>query len=203
MRFKPLALVALGMPAILAAQSIDTLSLDGRSSINLGIGLTGRRVASAGFSGVDAHFTGELGSLGFAHWINPEVALTISVASLGGESNVSGLNVTANAITPVLFGVSYSPRALAVSRALRPYVAVAAGPYFHSVVGASGFGNVGASTESVAGMRAAVGTNWFVAQHFFLSLEGNYNAVSQLGDGTKNPSGFGLSFGLGVNWGGR
>ena len=206
MRFKTLALVALGMPAVLSAQSGDTLSLAGRSSLNFGIGLTGHRVASAGFSGVDTHFTGELGSLGFSHWVRPEVAITVSVASLGGESTVSGVNATANAITPVLFGVSYSPRALAVSSTLRPYVAVAAGPYFHSVASASGFGNASGSTESVAGMRSAIGANWFVASHFFLALEGDYNAVgqfSQKDEITKNPSGFGMSFGFGFNWGGR
>ena len=51
MRFKPLALVALGVPAVLGAQSIDTLSLVGRSSINFGIGLTGQSSASAGVGG--------------------------------------------------------------------------------------------------------------------------------------------------------
>lgn len=206
MRFKTLALVALGVPAVLSAQSIDTLSLAGRSSINFGIGLTGQSSASAGVGGVDAHTTGERGSLGFSHWIRPEVALTVSVASLSGEATVLGAHVRTNAITPVLFGVSYSPRALAVSSTLRPYIALAAGPYFHSAADANVFGGANATVESVAGLRSAIGANWFVARHFFLSLEGDYNAVSQFSqkdEATKDPSGFGISFGVGFNWGGR
>ena len=205
MRSKALALFALGLPAVLSAQA-DTLSLAGRSSINFGIGLTGHRSAAVGFGGTGTSATGELGSLGFSHWVRPELAITVSVSSLGGESTVSGVNASANAITPVLFGVTYSPRALAVSSTLRPYVAVAAGPYFHSVADANGLGVANTSVESVAGMRSAVGANWFVAQHFFLSLEGDYNAVSQFSqkdEVTKNPSGFGISFGFGFNWGGR
>jgi hypothetical protein len=206
MRFKTLALVALGLPAVLAAQSIDSLSLTGRSSINLGIGLTGQRSASVGFGGLDAHVTGELGSLGFTHWIRPEVAITIGAASLSAEANVAGAHAGTSSVTALLFGVNYSPRALALSSTLRPYVALAAGPYFHSVAEANPFGgDVGSSVESVAGMRTAIGANWFVAQHFFLSLEGDYNAISHFSkqDGMLNPNGFGVSFGFGFNWGGR
>lgn len=205
MRFRTLALVALGLPAVVAAQSIDSLSLAGRSSVNLGVGLTGQRTAGVGFGGVDAHVTGELGSIGFAHWIRPEVAITIGAASLGADANVAGAHVSTSSVTALLFGVSYSPRALAVSTTVRPYVALAAGPYFHSVGGTNGFGSVGGSVESVAGMRSAIGANWFVAQHFFLSLEGDYNAMSQFSrsDGMLNPNGFGISFGFGFNWGGR
>ncbi len=157
MRFKTLALVALGMPAVLSAQSTDTLSLAGRSSINLGIGLTGQRTASVGFGGVGAHVTGELGSLGFAHWIRPEVAITIGVASLSAEANLAGAHVSTSSVTAALFGVSYSPRALAVSSTLRPYVALAAGPYFHSVDEVKSFGTISSTVESVAGIRSAVG----------------------------------------------
>ena len=205
MRSKALALVALGLPAVLGAQSIDTLNLLGRTSINLGIGLTGQRSASIGFGGVGAHVTGELGSLGFAHWIRPEVAITIGAASLSAEANVAGARVSTSSVTAVLFGVSYSPRALAVSSTVRPYVALAAGPYFHSVDEVKSFGTVSSTVESVAGIRSAIGANWFLAQHFFLSLEGDYNAMSQFSqrDGMLNPSGFGLSFGFGFNWGGR
>lgn len=209
MRVKTAALlVALGVPFVLRAQAVDTLSLAGRSSINFGIGLTGQRNVSAGLSGVDTHTTGELGSLGFTHWMRPEVAITISAALLNADQTVNGGRTRANAVTPILFGVSYSPRALAVSSSLRPYVALAAGPYFHTVSDI-GVGNersiVESRVESAAGMRSAIGANWFVARHFLLSVEGDYHAVSHFSqnDELTNPSGFGMSLGFGFSWGGR
>jgi hypothetical protein len=61
-------------------------------------------------------------------------------------------------------------------------------------------------TESVAGARFAAGTNWFVARHFMLSVEGDYHAVGRFSRQdaiTAKPSGFGMSFGFGFSWGGK
>jgi hypothetical protein len=205
MRYKALAVAALGLPVVLGAQSVDTLNLLGRSSINVGMGLTGQRSAKLGFSGIDAKMTGEIGSFGFSHWVHPEVAITIGAAMLGAQETVSGGGGEANAVMPILFGVSYSPRALALGTSLRPYVSLAAGPYFHSVseVGVSG---VSAAVETVAGMRSALGANWFVARHFMMSLEGDYHAVGHLDQvdaAGSQPGGFGMSLALGVTWGGK
>jgi len=205
MRFKALALAALGLPVVLGAQSIDTLSLLGRSSINLGLGLTGQRSAALGRSGIDAKETGEIGSFGFSHWVHPEVAITIGAAMLGAQQTVSGGRLEANSVTPILFGASYSPRALAVSSSLRPYVSLAAGPYFHSAAEIGGSG-VSAGVETVAGMRSAIGANWFVARYFMMSLEGDYHAIGHLDSidaAGSQPGGFGMSFALGLTWGGR
>src|SRR5262245_51125597 len=179
MRFNALALAALGLPVVLSAQSVDTLSLLGRSSINLGLGLAGQRSANLGFSAIDAKVTGEIGSFAFSHWVHPEVAITMGAAMLGAQATVSGGRVESNSVTPILFGVSYSPRALAVTSSLRPYVSLEAGPYFHSVseVGVSG---LSAGVETVPGMRSAIGANWFVARHFMMSLEGTYHAIGHL-----------------------
>jgi hypothetical protein len=196
---------ALTAPAALRAQSVDSLSLAGRSSINFGIGLTGQRTTTAGISGVDTHTTGEVGSFGFTHWFRPEVAITVSAAVLDADETVIGGHTHTNVVTPLLFGASYSPRALALSSSLRPYVSLAAGPYFHSVSDV-GFGNETSTVESVAGVRSAIGANWFVASHFLLSIEGDYHAVSHFEHKdalTTNPSGFGMSFGFGFSWGGR
>jgi len=203
MRLKALAVAALGLPVVLGAQSVDTLSLLGRSSINFGLGLTGHRSATLGFSGIGAKATGEIWSLGFSHWVHPEVAITIGVAMLGAQQTVGGGRLEANSVTPILFGVSYSPRALALASSLRPYVSLEAGPYLHSVseVGP----NLSASVETVPGMRSAIGANWFVARHFMMSLEGDYHAIGHLNniDAGSQPGGFGMSFALGVTWGGK
>jgi hypothetical protein len=204
MRFKALALAALGLPVVLRAQSVDTLSLLGRSSINVGVGLTGQRWATLGRSGIDAKVTGEIGSFGFSHWLHPEVAITIGAAMLGAQGTVSGGRVETSSVMPILFGMSYSPRALALASTLRPYVSLAAGPYLHSVsdVGAG----LSASVETVAGMRSAIGANWFVARHFMMSLEGDYHAIGHLDSidsAGSQPGGFGMAFALGVTWGGK
>jgi len=205
MRFKAFALAALGLPVVLSAQSVDTLSPLGRSSINFGLGLTGQRSANLGRSGIDARVTGEIASFGFSHWVRPEVAITIGAAMLGAQQTVSRGGLEATSVTPILFGVSYSPRALAVTSSLRPYASLAAGPYFHSVseLGVSG---VSAGVETVAGMRPAIGANWFVARHFMMSLEGDYHAIGHLDSidaAGSQPGGFGMSFALGFTWGGR
>jgi hypothetical protein len=108
-------------------------------------------------------------------------------------------------ITPILFGVSYSPRALALTTSLRPFVSAAVGPYVHTVSDA-GPGTANSTSESVAGARFAAGANWFVARHFLLSLEGDYHAVgrfSRQDAATSKASGFGMLLGFGFSWGGN
>ena len=207
MRVKHLGLlIALGVPVAARAQATDTLSLTGRSSINIGIGLTGQRTANVGLSGVGTHTTGEVGSFGFVHWIHPEVAVTITAAALGTDANVVGGESHSAAVTPILFGASYSPLALAITPTIRPYVSVAAGPYFHTIADAGGLSGETTTVESVGGVRSAVGANWFVSRHFLISVEGDYHAVGHFSHEdvlTQKPSGFGMSFGFGFAWGGR
>ena len=203
----PLSLVlALGLPvAALAQSSSDTLSLDGRTNLMIGIGLTGTRDASATPGQASTHASGEVGSFAFNHWVRPSVAVTISAAALNVDTRAGSGHATTNAITPLLFGLSYSPRALALSTSIRPFVALAAGPYLHAIADA-GAGAATTRTETVAGARMGAGTNWFVARHFMLSLEADYHAVGKfdyIDAVSKDPSGFGLSFGFGFSWGGK
>lgn len=207
MRLTPSLLVAaLLLPAIARAQAtVDTLSLVGRSTLLFGVGLLGSRDASAtaGTSGV--HASGEIASMSFAHWVTPSIAVEINTGVLGANATAGFGGARTNTITPVLFGFSFSPRALALSRTVRPFVSAAAGPYIHSSSDASGAG-ANASSESVAGARFAAGANLFVSRHFMLAVSGDYNAVgrfSRLDSVSEHPSGFGMSFALGFAWGGR
>ena len=198
--------LALGLPALAHAQSVpDTLSLAGRSNVMIGIGLTGARDATASGTQTSTHTTGEVGSLAFQHWLRPAVAISISASVLNADATTSGGRSHTNAITPLLFGVSYSPPALALSPSLRPFVAAAAGPYFH-VVADAGLGSASSTTESAPGARLALGTHWFVARHFVLSVEGDYHAVGDFAHRdavTAQATGFGMAMGIGFGWGGR
>jgi hypothetical protein len=207
MRFSSLILAtALVAPAVARAQSApDTLSLLGRSTISLGFGLTGARTATAGVGQTSTHTTGQVGGIAFSHWVRPTVAVEISAAALNADATTSGAHTHANVVTPVLFGLSVSPRALALSTSIRPYLSAAAGPYIHSVADDFGAAST-ASVETVLGGRLAAGANWFVARHFVMGLETNYHAVSKFDHPdalTENASGFGMSLSFGFAWGGR
>jgi len=199
--------VTLGVPMVLRAQTPDTLSLLGRSSIAFGVGLIGSREASATAGGTVARASGEAASLSFSHWVRPEIAAEISTAVLGAGATAGfgGGGARVDAITPILFGLSYSPRALALGRSLRPYVSAAAGPYIYS---ASGVARAGAkaSSEAVPGARLGAGANLFVARHFMLAVGGDYNVIGHFRDAdpvAAHPDGFGMTLGFGVTWGGR
>ena len=200
-------LVSLIVPSVAFAQrSDDTLSLAGRNIISLGVGLTGARDVSATSTQSSTHTTGELGYIGYSHYVHPQAAIEISVGVLNTDTFEQFGRSHANTIAPILFGVRYSPQPLALTRTLRPFVSLAAGPYVHSVADASAFGATSTTTETAAGARFGGGVDWYVARHFMLRAEGDYHAVGSFAHAdalTENASGFGFGFGMGFVWGGR
>ena len=200
-----LLLVSLAVPATAHAQAAtDTLSLAGRNVIALGIGLTGARDATASGGSASTHTTGQVASIAFTHFERRQLAIEISAAVLDADTKASPGYAYNSAVLPVLFGLSYSPRELALTTSVRPFVSAAVGPYFHSVNIASATGVTSSTTESAAGARFGAGVNWYVARHFMLQLEGDYHAVGSFEHPdalTQKPSGFGLSFGFGFMWG--
>ena len=199
-------ILALGLPVVAGAQ-VDTLSLTGRSNLMIGIGLTGERNTTASGSQSTATTKGEAASFSFNHWVRPEIGVIISASLLSASTSAgfSSGSATANAIFPLLFGLSYSPRALALSSSIRPFVSAAAGPYIHTVTGANPTVAENFS-ETALGSRLGAGANWFVARHFTVLLEANYHAVGKFKRQdavTKDPSGFGVNLGFGFGWGGR
>lgn len=207
MRLTPSLLVAaLLLPGAARAQAtVDSLNLIGRSTLLFGVGLLGSRDASAAAGGTGAHASGEIASISFTHWVRPSIAAEISTGVLGANATAGFGGARTNTITPVLFGLSFSPRVLALSKSVRPFVSAAVGPYIHSSSDASGAG-ANASSESVAGARLVAGANLFVSRHFMLAVSGDYNAVgrfSRLDAVSEHPSGFGMSFALGFAWGGQ
>jgi outer membrane protein W len=190
--------------AALGAQTGDTLSQLNRSTITIGFGLTGTRETSTSGTQTSARATGQVGSLSFTHFVRPQVAIEISASTLDADAHTTTSSSYAEAITPVLFGLNFAPCALALTTNIRPYVSVAVGPYFHSRTQASSFTQTDASVQTNVGARFGAGANWYVSRHFLIQVEGDYHAVSkfeELNGVRKDPSGAGMSFGLGWAWG--
>jgi hypothetical protein len=203
-KITPLAILAVLIPAVLSAQSADSLSQRGRTLVAVGVGLTGNRDASADASKLSARGNGQVASLAVTHFVKSSVAIDISAAVLDENDFVSGTRAHHEEVSPVLFGVNWSPASLAVSSELRPFVSLVAGPYIHQMDDAAVTG-ARASMQTVLGARLGAGANWYVARHFALQVEGDYHAVPAFDavDGVRrNVSGFTLSLGLGVAWGG-
>jgi len=200
-------LLSLLVPSLAFGQrSDDTLSLAGKNIISLGVGLTGARDVSATATQSSTHTTGELGYLGFSHYIHPQAAVEVTFGVLATDTFEQFGDSHANTIAPVLFGIRYSPEPLALSRSFRPFLSAAAGPYVHTVADANQFGVASSTTETAAGARFGAGADWYVARHFMLRAEADYHAVGSYSHPdalTDHASGFGFGFGMGFVWGGR
>jgi hypothetical protein len=207
MRFttRCIAIAALALPLSVRGQSPDTLSLQGKNFFAFGVGLTGARDVRNDGATQTTHASGQIGSMSFTHFARAGVAIELSTAVLDADAINAPGGRRANAIIPVLFGLSYSPRALAISQSIRPFASIAAGPYIHSVAESS-FLAQSASTEVAPGARLGAGVNWYVARHFMLQLEGDYHAIGHFDTPdpiSRSPGGFGLTAGFGLGWGGR
>jgi len=199
------ALATVAVPIALRAQAPDTLSLLGRTAITFGLGLTGARSASVVTASTSTHTDGEVGALTIEHWVHPSVAAQFTLAVLSADASATPGHSQANAVTPLLFSLAYSPRQLALSRAFRPYVSAGGGAFVHEVADAQG-ANTTDFTETAPGGRFAAGANWFVSRHFLVNVEADYHAVGTFDHPdalTKKASGFGMLFALGFAWGGN
>jgi outer membrane protein W len=200
----PLALLT---ASIATAQTPDTLSLQGRNLLAVGLGLSGTREANAVAGKATTHTTGQVGSFAFTHFISPSLAIEVSTAALDADTyaNSTGYGTASNdAITPLLFGLSYSPRSLALTTSIRPFLSAAAGPYFHVMTSASAGSGAHSSSQTAMGARLGSGVNWYVSHHFVLQLEADYHVVGKfepVNGVRKDPSGFAISAGLGFAWG--
>jgi hypothetical protein len=201
-----LTIVSCFLPAMLGAQSLDSLGQLGRTLLAFDIGLTGTHEASVDPSKITARGKGQVASLAVTHFVHREFAIEISGAVLDENDYVTAGRAHNEQVLPLLFGVNWAPTSLAVNAELRPFASFAAGPYFHTINDASAVTGVhSAVDETLIGERIGVGANWYLARHFALQLEGDYHAVPSFAsvDGIRrNVSGLALSVGFGVAWGG-
>src|SRR6476659_2261741 len=168
---------ALAAPLSLHAQrSGDTLILDGRKAITLGVGLTGARNTTTVGGTTATHTDGQVGSLSYNQYIRSQLGIEIEAAVLNADSFVQPGRTHENSITPLLFGITLAPEVFALTRRLRPFFAAGVGPYIHTVNDVTSTG-VSSSTETVAGARFGVGLNWYAARHFLMNVEAKSHAV--------------------------
>jgi opacity protein-like surface antigen len=197
---------ALAVPISLHAQrSSDTLSLLGRKAISVGLGLTGARSTTTSGGTTATHTDGQVGSLSYNQYIRRTVGIEIEGAVLNADSFVQPGRTHTNSITSLLFGVTFAPASLAITRNLRPFFAAGVGPYIHTTTDLTTSG-VTTSSETVAGARFGAGINWYAARHFLMNVEAKYHAVGDFDHPdavTDRASGWGVALGLGVVWGGR
>jgi hypothetical protein len=207
MHIKALGLwAALAAPVSLQAQrSGDTLSLDGRKAITIGVGLTGARNTTTVGGTTATHTDGQVGSLSYNQYVRPQLGIEIEAGVLNADSFVQPGRTHTNSITPLLFGITLAPEVFAITRTLRPFFAAGVGPYIHTVNDLSSTG-VSTLTETVPGARFGAGLDWRPARHFLMNLEAKYHAVGDFDHpdaATEKVSGWGVSVGFGFVWGGR
>jgi len=198
-------LLTLAAPAVVRAQASDTAGdLAGRTSLLLGVGLTGTNTASVASAGASARAGGEVGSISLTHWAQPDVAVGVSASVVRASASTDSRGSRTGAITSLLFDVAYSPRALALSPSLRPFLSAGAGPYWQSAATAT-LTDLSSTVEAAPGARFAAGVNWLAARHLLLSVDGAYQLVGHFHGTdatTAGVSGFGMTAGIGVSWGG-
>lgn len=200
-----IALVAVPASAVIArAQTTDTLSLAGKSYFSASVALNGHDVATNDQHGQDARLR-HVAAFGFTHFARSSVAVEIAAASLGADATNSFTGQHANTVGSLLFGLSYSPRELALSQSVRPFVSAMIGPYINTIADNTAAGR-SAQTQSAFGSRLGAGMNWFFSRHFMANVMGEYRAVSRFDRPELlpvDPNGFSVSLGFGVGWGGR
>ena len=134
-----------------------------------------------------------VGSLGFTHWVRPRSRASPSASACSTPTKrSSGGHVRTNAITPLLFGVSYSPRALALSSIAAAVLARRGGPVlpFGLPTPTCSAEPTPRSNRSPACARrsARTGSSRGTSSS---SLEGDYHAVGEFDQkdaATKNPA---------------
>jgi hypothetical protein len=181
------------------------MSQEGRTIITFGLGLTGTREASVGGGHTSASATGQLVSMAFSHYVSPGIAFDMAASVLEADASTGFNSATTNAVTALLFGLSYSPPQLAFTKGMRPYVSAAMGPYTH--VQAEKFNGSNSTTvQSHVGARFGAGMNISFAHIFALQIQGDYHSVrpfDSVNGVTRDAAGPSMSIGFGFGWGGK
>jgi len=143
--------------------------------------------------------------MAFSHYVSPGIAFDIAASVLDADASTGFNSATTNAVTALLFGLSYSPPQLAVTKGMRPYVSAAMGPYTH--VQAEKFNGSNSTTvQSHVGARFGAGMNISFAHIFALQIQGDYHSVrpfDSVNGVTRDPAGPSMSIGFGFGWGGK
>lgn len=187
------------------AQAQDIL-LKGRSGLELNIGIWTGKVSNsitAGGTRTEAKLGSFVGGILFAHWLQENLALTISAGLLAGEasSTVSSGQVDqhSSTVAPVLIGIRYYLPDPEPDVRVRPFLSAALGAYVGSEAKNTLFSQE-AHTETSFGGRLGGGVDLILGDHFKLGVNMGYHIMSDfsLSVGTrKNYNGGEFSIGIG------
>lgn len=162
---------------------------------------------TVGASGVSTSVgsSGGLGGISYGYWLEENVALNLSASGMVGdveaEVGSSGVRALHAVVAPVLFGVKYYPFQAATNASTRPYLKVAAGPFF----GAQSSATVNSSIEveerreTVFGGQFAGGADFILGRRAMLGASVGYNLMSDFDQpigGSTNYSGPEFAIGI-------
>jgi hypothetical protein len=184
------------------AQQLEPVKLIGRHAITFegGTKTNSNTSVNTSFSGVDVS-SGFIGSLNYGYWFDEEWALSLSIGGFGMGAKTTYNNVETSTITPILFGVKFYPRPLALGAVGRIYFGLAAGDYMGFATKTQGILNTSVISESVMGGQISAGLDLFVASWFKLGPKLSYHLMGDFSEvigSKKNLSGaaFSIEFGF-------
>jgi outer membrane protein W len=186
-----ITLTAICMPITSLAQTAgdpNTVSLRGRHEITLSIGMLSALSASSEVSVANVDMTSEvnglIGSIGYAYWFSDEWAAGVSVGMTNADASMSvsgaGAYMESAAVYPLLIGLEYKPRALAIGSALRPNVYAYIGPYFGYASDVRAGWDTGAESysEMALGSLLGAGLDLSLGKRFTLGAAVGYRFVT-------------------------
>jgi hypothetical protein len=170
-----------------------TITVEGGTKTNSNTSV----ITNAG--GVDVK-SGFIGSFNYGYWFDEEWAVTLSVGGFGMGAKTTYNNVETNSVMPILFGVKYYPKKLALGAVGRVYAGLAAGDYMGFATKTQNIFNNTVVSESVFGGQLSAGMDFFVASWFKFGPKLSYHFMGDFSEviGTKkNLSGAAFSLELG------
>lgn len=192
------------LPAAAGAQVTDSLSQQGRHIIEMGLGVASVSEARVSPGQTSARAAGALVSLAYTRFVSSAVAIDVGATVLDADAAVDFSGTRASALASLLLGIGVSPRQLALTPSIRPFVSAAVGPYFRSTTEASGLAGTTARVESRMGARAGAGVRLHIARHVGFLIQGDYHAVGRFvaaNGASTDLSRASLTLGVGISWG--
>jgi outer membrane protein W len=188
-----LVFIIITMGSVSMAQD---LSLNGRSAIELSLGVWGGASASntVGSTGIQSSTgTSFVGGLGYSYWLRENLALTVTASLLSAQASatVNASNVTqqASTVIPLLLGIRYYVPEPGPDDNIRPYLSAAVGSYFGSEASNTLLSQQ-AYMETAIGGRLGVGVDFFLSNHFKLGAGVGYHLMANF----ENPVGARMNY---------
>ena len=171
-----LALFAASQAGAQANDAKTPVSLVGRNSLAISVGLSGTRSAQVSSQGTSAETSRGVGEIAFTHWFDEQLAVDVSVGVLDARASAGASGQSSSAIIPVLLGIGFYPTRAAIGESIRPFAALAGGPYTQFVASNTALGQA-AWSETVFGARLWAGIDWIAARAFKLGASSAYDLV--------------------------